>query len=46
MALTGGVYRSLNELAVEGSARLAATAVYQFLAADPSVVCAKFAILL
>ena len=38
-ALAGGVYRTLYELVVEGPARLAATAVHQFMASDPSVVC-------
>ena len=38
-ALTGAVYHSLYDLALDGPARLSATAIHQFLATDLSVVC-------
>ena len=38
-ALTGVAYRSLYDLALDSTAWLSATAIHQFLAAYPSVVC-------
>jgi hypothetical protein len=40
--LTGAVYRNLYDLSLDGPVRRSATALHQFLAADPCVVCKVF----